>query len=96
MLYLLRFKSSRMSGIVEKLHRVTDQDTPAATQARAEASARAWCNTEPGRVYIGTAPAVAFDDANLGELPAAQPIEPQDDAAQAAPRSKKGATALPA
>ena len=78
--YSTRFKSSRSSGVVVAHHE-------AENASRAEASARAWCNAEPGRMYISTSPWIAFTDANVPAVapsldgqPAAAAIE-QDEAA---------------
>jgi hypothetical protein len=71
----LRYKHPRR-GVCLARHIVQEQVTPAATQARAEASARAWCGEEPGRIYVSTAPAITFTCANLDarpDQPAAQP-----------------------
>jgi hypothetical protein len=70
--YSTRFKSSRSSGVVVAHHE-------AATLARAEASARAWCNAEPGRMYISTQAWITFTDANLPAL--APSLEGQQPAA---------------
>ena len=73
-IFTLRFKSSKLSGI-------QFAQFEAENDARADAAARAWCNHEPGRQFIGIAPFLAGRAVELlGPMPdeqaaAAQPIE---------------------
>ena len=69
MLFMLRYKDSR-AGVQNCLHEVLDLGADGPTQARAERSARRWCNDQPGRMFISTRPAVIFTCSNLDEQPA--------------------------
>lgn len=86
--YELRYKHSKR-GIIAIRHSVAQQATPAATQARAEASARVWCGSEPGRQYISTQLAIRFTCSNLDE-PAPIVAETQPGLPIAAQRPSKG------
>jgi hypothetical protein len=93
MLFKARIKHTRR-GVEIFLHDVTPQATPAATQERAEQSARLWCGAEPGRQFISTEPAVVFDDGNVPQAaaaPLAGPGNATHGAAAAATGARPGA-----
>ena len=87
-IFLTRYKSSRSSGIVVAHHEAADEQ-------RAALSARAWCNAEPGRMYINTQPWIAFTDANLAPADEQDGIDGQPRRGPGRPRKDGIASPLP-